>query len=161
MNELKHRWLQLSLRERGLVLGCGVLVIVSLCYYVLWLPWQQQASQWQRTIAREKTRWNGCCSRLRACANRAQPIQETSLSLSARVAQSAAAQNMNITRMQPQGERLAVTLEPGDFNALMLWLTQLEKRYSVRIVALEVAMRPDKPGWVTVNKLMLERSDGR
>lgn len=89
-----------------------------------------------------------------------QPIQEP-LSLSARVAQSAAAQNMNITRMQPQGERLAVTLEPGDFNALMLWITQLEKRYSVRIVALEVAMRPDKPGWVTVNKLMLERSDGR
>lgn len=162
MNELKHRWLQLSLRERGLVLGCGVLVIVSLCYYALWLPWQQQASQWQRTIAREQNTVEWMLQQApRLRQQETQPIQETSLSLSARVAQSAAAQNMNITRMQPQGERLAVMLEPGDFNALMLWITQLEKRYSVRIVALEVAMRPDKPGWVTVNKLMLERSDGR
>ena len=115
MNELKHRWLQLSLRERGLVLGCGVLVIVSLCYYALWLPWQQQASQWQRTIAREKNTVEWMLQQApRLRLQGAQPIEETSLSLSARVAQSAAAQNMNITRMQPQGERLAVTLEPGD-----------------------------------------------
>lgn len=160
MNELKRRWLQLSLREQGLVLGCGVWVIVSLCYSLLWLPWQQQVSQWQRTIAREKSTVEWMLQqapRLRQQGSR--PTVDTSQSLSATVAQSAAARKMNITRLQPQAERLAVTLEPSDFNTLMQWLTQLEQQHRVRIVALEVAMRPEQPGWVTINKLTLERHD--
>ncbi|TQI80027.1 general secretion pathway protein M [Serratia fonticola] len=162
MNELKRRWRQLSLREQGLVLGCCALVIVSLCYSLLWLPWQQQASQWQRTIAREKSTVEWMLQqapRLRQQGSR--PAVDISQSLSATVAQSAAARKMNITRLQPQGERLAVTLEPSDFNTLMQWLTQLEQQHRVRIVALEVAMRPEQPGWVTVNKLTLERHDER
>lgn len=162
MNELKRRWLQISSRERGLVLGCGVLLILCLCYYALWLPWQQQAEQWQRTIVREKgtVAWmTEQAPRLREQG--ARPVTGEPLSLSATVTRSAAAQGMNITRIQPQGERLAVTLEPSDFNQLMRWLTQLEQQYRVQIVALDVAAQSAKPGWVAVNKLMLERSDGR
>jgi general secretion pathway protein M len=162
MNELKRRWQQVSPRERWLVLGCGALLILCLCYYAFWLPWQQQAEQWQRTIAREKStvEWMAHqAPRLREQS--ARPAQEEPLSLSATVTRSAVAQGMNITRLQPQGERLAVTLEPSDFNQLMRWLTQLEKQYHVQIVAFEVAAQANKPGWVTVNKLTLERSDGR
>ncbi|MHA7846000.1 type II secretion system protein GspM [Serratia sp. D1N4] len=162
MNELKRRWQQVSPRERGLVVGCGVLIILSLCYYALWQPWQQQAEQWQRTIAREKStvEWmTQQAPRLREQGVR--QVQGEPLSLSATVTRSAAVKGMNITRLQPQGERLAVTLEPSDFNPLMQWLTQLEQQYQVRIVALEVTALVNKPGWVTVNKLTLERSDGR
>lgn len=162
MNELKRRWLQISPRERGLLLGCGVLLTLCLCYYALWQPWQQQAEQWQRTIAREQgtVAWMlQQAPRLRE--QTARPTPGESLSLSATVTRSAAAQGINITRLQPQGERLAVTLEPSDFNLLMQWLTQLEQQYRVRIVAFEVAVQANKPGWVTINKLMLERSDGR
>ncbi|MFC0228500.1 type II secretion system protein GspM [Serratia aquatilis] len=162
MNELKRRWLQFSPRERLLLLGCGVLMIVSLCYYTLWQPWQQRAEQWQRTIAREKgtVEWmTQQAPRLRQQTPR--PLQDESLSLSATVTRSATAQGIGIARIQPQGERLAVTLEAGDFNRLMLWLTQLEQQYRVRVVALDVAAQPGKPGWVAVNKLMLERRNGR
>ncbi|OMQ20037.1 type II secretion system protein GspM [Serratia oryzae] len=163
MNELKRRWLQISPRERRLVVGCGLLLILWLCYYALWLPWQQQTEQWQRTLAREKgtVEWMlQQAPRLREQGARPMP-QGESLSLSATVTRSAAVQGLNITRLQPQGERLAVTLEPSDFNLLMQWLTQLEQQYRVRIVAFEVAAQANKPGWVMVNKLMLERSDGR
>lgn len=163
MNELKRRWLQISPRERRLVVGCVLLLILWLCYYALWLPWQQQTEQWQRTLAREKgtVEWMlQQAPRLREQGARPMP-QGESLSLSATVTRSAAVQGLNITRLQPQGERLAVTLEPSDFNLLMQWLTQLEQQYRVRIVAFEVAAQANKPGWVMVNKLMLERSDGR
>ncbi|AHG18851.1 hypothetical protein Z042_03925 [Chania multitudinisentens RB-25] len=162
MNELKRRWLQISPRERGLVVGCGVLLIVSLCYYALWLPWQQQAEQWQRTIAREKGTVEWMLQQApRLQQQAARPMPEETLSLSATVTRSAAAQGINITRLQPQGERLALTLEPSDFNALMQWLTQLEQQQGIRIAAFEVAAQPRTPGWVVVNKLVLERHDGR
>ncbi|PVZ84716.1 type II secretion system protein M [Serratia sp. S1B] len=161
MNELKRRWLQLQPREQGLLLGCGALLIISLCYYALWLPWQKQTEQWQRTITREKStvEWmQQQAPRLRQPQTRSAP--DESLSLSAAVAQSAAAQNINISRLQPQGTGLAVTLEPSDFNQLMLWLSRLEQQYHVQIVALDVTAIANKPGWVTVNKLMLDRNNG-
>lgn len=162
MNELKRRWSQLNPRERALLLSCGVLMMMSLCYYALWQPWQQRAEQWQRTIAREKgtVEWmHQQAPRLRQQTPR--PVPDETLSLSATVTRSASAQGIGIARIQPQGERLAVTLEAGDFNRLMLWLTQLEQQHRVRVLALDVAAQPGKPGWVAVNKLMLERSDGR
>ncbi|WON76407.1 type II secretion system protein M [Serratia sp. UGAL515B_01] len=162
MNELKRRWLQISPRERGLLLGCGVLIVLSLCYYTLWQPWQQRAEQWQHTISREKdtVEWmSQQAPRLRQ--QTPPPVQGEPISLSATVTRSASAQGIIIARIQPQGERLAVTLEPSDFNRLMLWLTQLERQYRIRILAFDVAAKPEKPGWVAVNKLMLEHSDGR
>jgi general secretion pathway protein M len=161
MNELKQRWQQFSQRERGLMVGCGVLLMLCLGYYALWQPWQQQAAEWQRTIAREQNTvaWMAQqAPRLSQQTPRSTPVEARSLS--ATITSSAAAQSIQITRLQPQGERLAVTLEPNDFDALMQWLTQLEQQYSVHILAFEVVAQADKPGWVTVDKLVLEHSSG-
>jgi general secretion pathway protein M len=162
MNEFKRLWLRISPRERGLALGCGVLLIVSFCYYALWLPLQQQTEQWQRTVAREKNTVEWMSQQIPLLQLRKpQPIPGEEFNLSATVARSAVAQGINITHMHPQGERLAITLEPDDFNTLMNWLTQLEQQYRIHIVAFDVAAQPDKSGWVAVNKLILEQHDGR
>lgn len=64
-------------------------------------------------------------------------------------------------RLQPQGERLAITLVAGDFNRLMQWLTQLEQQYRVHIVALDVSAQENRPGGVNINSLVLEGKAGR
>lgn len=164
MSELQRRWRQISLRERVLLIGCGGLMLLSLCYYALWQPWQQQSAQRQRAIDREKQTVDWMqqqAPRLRQQGSRP-PLQKgESLSLSALTARSAAVQGLNITRLQPQGERLAVTLDNSDFNQLMRWLTDLEQNSGVKVFALEVTALPRTPGWVAVNKLTLERRDER
>lgn len=52
------------------------------------------------------------------------------------------------------GERLAVTLAPVEFNALMQWLTQLERRNRIRTVVFDVVAQGNQPGYVMVNRLV-------
>ncbi|EEQ2290606.1 type II secretion system protein M, partial [Escherichia coli] len=66
---------------------------------------------------------------------------------------------VSVTRLQPQGERLAVTLAPVEFNALMQWLTQLERRHRIRTMVFDVAAQGNPPGQVTVNRLVLSQDD--
>ncbi|HHT0304124.1 TPA: type II secretion system protein GspM [Raoultella planticola] len=162
MNKLKNRWYQMSLRERWLITGGSVLLILCMGYYTLWQPWQQQAEKWRNTIAREKNtvEWmQRQVPRLQAQVDNPQLGQP--LSLSATVASTSSAHGQTIIRLQPQGERLAITLVAGDFNRLMQWLTQLEQQYRVHIVALDVSAQENRPGGVNINSLVLEGKAGR
>lgn len=161
MNKLKGRWRQISSRERGLILGCSTLLILCMGYYVLWQPWIQQAVKWRNTITREKDTVEWMLQQApRLQMQKVRSQQGKSFSLSAMVARTSSAQGLTITRLQPHGEQLTVTLSPGEFNLLMQWLTQLEQQYHIRIVALDVAAQANKPGWITVNRLILERKEG-
>ncbi|MEG0868826.1 MAG: type II secretion system protein M [Hafnia sp.] len=158
MNKFKGRWQQISARERGLILGGSTLLILCMGYYMLWQPWIQQAQQWRNTIAREKDTVEWMLQQApRIQAQEPAPQQGKSFSLSAVAARSALEQGLTINRLQPHGEQLTVSLAPGDFNLLMHWLTQLELQYRIRIVALDVAAQVNKPGWITINRLILER----
>ena len=159
MNELKKRLQQLSSRERRLLTGGGGLLIVRLGYYALWNPWQLREEKWRNIIAREKNtvEWmKQQAPRLQIQKDSVQ--QDESLSLSATVAGSSSSYGVVITRLQPQGKHLSVTLAPGEFNHLMQWLTQLELQHHIHIVAFDVVAQDNKPGWVVVNRLILTRN---
>lgn len=160
MNELKKRLQQLSLRERGLVTGGIVLFIACLGYYAIWNPWQLREEKWWNIIAREKStvEWmKQQAPRLQTKKNRVK--KDESLSLSAIVAGSSSSYGVAITRLQPQGEQLIVTLAPCEFNLLMQWITQLELQHYIHIVAFDVTAQDNKAGWVTVNRLILTRNE--
>lgn len=162
MNKLKKRWYQMSRRERWFIAGGSVLVILCMGYYKLWRPWQQQAEKWRNTIAREKNtvEWmQRQVPRLQAQVDNSQ-LGEL-LNLSATVARTSSAHGQTIIRLQPQGERLTITLAAGDFNRLMQWLMQLEQQYRVHIVAFEVSAQENSPGEVKVNRLIIEGKAGR
>ncbi|VFS66160.1 General secretion pathway, M protein [Raoultella terrigena] len=65
-------------------------------------------------------------------------------------------QALAIVRLQPQGMRVNVTLEACTFQALMSWLDALG-RQGIHAASLAVTAHPQRPGWVTVNTLILER----
>lgn len=70
----------------------------------------------------------------------------------------AASHGLAVARLQPQGKRLQVTLQPCTFQALMAWLDAPAMR-GVNAVSLSVTGQPSRPGWVMVNHLLLERDD--
>ena len=52
----------------------------------------------------------------------------------------------------------ALTLQPCAFQALIDWLDAPAMR-GVNAISLSVTGQPSRPGWVTVNHLLLERDD--
>ncbi|MGM1331697.1 type II secretion system protein M, partial [Klebsiella michiganensis] len=50
------------------------------------------------------------------------------------------------------------TVQPADFQALMAWLDALGQA-GMTTATLAVTAVAQQPGWVTINTLVLERSD--
>lgn len=161
MNELRKRLQQISSREGRLLTGCVALLAVVFIYYGLWQPWLLREDKWRATAAREKStvEWMKQQAPNIKRQEPGMPQQGEPLSLSAAVASTSTAYGVSVSRLQPQGERLAVTLAPIEFNALMQWLTQLERRHRIRTVVFDVSAQSNQPGRVTVNRLLLSRDD--
>ncbi|WP_375055054.1 type II secretion system protein GspM [Zobellella sp. DQSA1] len=160
MKRLMERWGLMSMRERLLLATGGGMLLAWLCYALLWQPLQQQRERWQRAIAREQgtVEWMlEQAPQLRHAQGRAD--RPGTLSPTAAATQGAAELGVKVIRLQPQGDRLLVVLEPLDFNRLMLWIERVERQSGARVVTLGVTRQPDAGGRVRVNQLILERND--
>ncbi|TBL99331.1 type II secretion system protein M [Klebsiella oxytoca] len=159
MHNLMTLWQQRTRRERHLLLGMGVMLIIGLVYYALWQPWQSRETQWRQTLTREQAslQWmrqqTPLLQQLRQQKSPAAPQEPTTV-----IMREAARQGIAIVRLQPQGARLGLSVQPADFQALMAWLDALGQA-GMTTVTLTVAAVAQQPGRVTVTTLVLERSD--
>ncbi|HCM6214277.1 TPA: type II secretion system protein M [Klebsiella oxytoca] len=159
MHNLMTLWQQRTRRERHLLLGMGVMLIIGLVYYALWQPWQSRETQWRQTLTREQAslQWmrqqTPLLQQLRQQKSPAAPQEPTTV-----VIREAARHGIAIVRLQPQGARLGLSVQPADFQALMAWLDALGQA-GMTTVTLTVAAVAQQPGRVTVTTLVLERSD--
>ncbi|CAA0159083.1 type II secretion system protein GspM [Klebsiella oxytoca] len=159
MHNLMTLWQQRTRRERHLLLGMGVMLIIGLVYYALWQPWQSRETQWRQTLTREQAslQWmrqqTPLLQQLRQQKSPAAPQEPSTV-----IMREAARHGIAIVRLQPQGARLGISVQPADFQALMAWLDALGQ-VGMTTVTLTVAAVAQQPGRVTVTTLVLERSD--
>ena len=159
MHNLMTLWQQRTRRERHLLLGMGVMLIIGLVYYALWQPWQSRETQWRQTLTREQAslQWmrqqTPLLQQLRQQKSPAAPQEPSTV-----IMREAARHGIAIVRLQPQGARLGLSVQPADFQALMTWLDALGQA-GMTTVTLTVAAVAQQPGRVTVTTLVLERSD--
>lgn len=159
MHNLMTLWQQRTRRERHLLLGMGVMLIIGLVYYALWQPWQSRETQWRQTLTREQVslQWmrqqTPLLQQLRQQKSPAAPQEPSTV-----IMREAARHGIAIVRLQPQGARLGLSVQPADFQALMAWLDALGQA-GMTTVTLTVAAVAQQPGRVTVTTLVLERSD--
>lgn len=159
MHNLMTLWQQRTRRERHLLLGMGVMLIIGLVYYALWQPWQSRETQWRQTLTREQAslQWmrqqTPLLQQLRQQKSPAAPQEPTTV-----IMREAARHGIAIVRLQPQGARLGLSVQPADFQALMAWLDALGQA-GMTTVTLTVAAVAQQPGRVTVTTLVLERND--
>ncbi len=159
MHNLMTLWQQRTRRERHLLLGMGVMLIIGLVYYALWQPWQSRETQWRQTLTREQAslQWmrqqTPLLQQLRQQKSPAAPQEPTTV-----IMREAARHGIAIVRLQPQGARLGLSVQPADFQALMAWLDALGQA-GMTTVTLTVAAVAQQPGRVTVTTLVLECSD--
>ena len=159
MPDLLALWQQRTRREQHLLLGMGVMLLIGLVYYALWQPWQNREAQWRQTLAREQANLQWMRQQtplLRQLSQQKPPMAQEEPSTV--IMREAARHGITIVRLQPQGARLSLTVQPADFQSLMLWLDALGQS-GMTTATLAVSAVAQQPGWVTVNALVLERSD--
>ncbi len=155
------RWRALSPRDRWLLIGGGVGVLLVL-YLSLWLPMQRELSRLRTAVPQEKAQ---------LAQMRVQAMEINQLRASGRVPlaggnllvnleQSATTNGIRgrIVRMEPEGTGGArLSLEGVNFNALIGWLASLQDQGGVRI---EKAIFEAQPSPGTVNARLTLRSGG-
>lgn len=157
-------WAGLANRERLLVGLAGGTVLLALLYLLVWEPFAQgradlasrvQAHQkdltWMQQSATE-------LARLRA-STRTQTVRDRQRSLLAIIDSSAKQTGLRkvIQRMEPVGKDGAkLWLENADFDRLMGWLGELQRRFGIRVTRASFD-RQDSPGRVDA-RLSLQRS---
>lgn len=152
-------WRQRTPSEQRLLLGLTGLLAACAFWYGLWQPLASPrgavaANPGER--AGQPALDDGAGSAPAA----AQPAARAGgkEALTALVMREAASHGLTVVRLQPQGKRLQITLQPCAFQALIDWLDAPAMR-GVNAISLSVTGQPSRPGWVTVNHLLLERDD--
>jgi general secretion pathway protein M len=159
MDKLKQYYQQLSEREQRLVLISGGLLVLALLYWAVWAPLTQGLAAQKKALdnQQELLVW------VQQNANRALQLQGSTGqtvkftgSLAQTVNQMAGRLNINITRMQPQGEELQVWVDQVAFNDVLSWLQSMENA-GIRIMDLDVA-ESNAPGQVKIRRLKLAKA---
>ncbi|WP_108649065.1 type II secretion system protein GspM [Dongshaea marina] len=153
---LMQQWNQLNSREKKLVSWAGVAIVICILYWGIWQPLntsvvnsKNQLAGAEQTLQWIKEQGNKLAS-YRA-SNSIQPIPRGSLESA--VDRSARNHQIQITRIQPQKDRVDVWIENVSFNQLLGWLSMLHQRgVTVRLLDLS---KTSEPGYVKVRRLQL------
>lgn len=155
MQAVKQWFLQLTERERILVVAASLVTLLVLFYYLLWSPLNQALESQSAGLENDRKLlvW------VQEQASRAQMLKSSgqintfSGSLTQLVNQTTRSANISVSRLQPQDEELQVWIDQVPFNALMSWLADLEQR-GVVILQSDFS-ETNEDGFVQVRRLQL------
>ncbi|OUR61825.1 general secretion pathway protein GspM [Colwellia sp. 39_35_sub15_T18] len=157
-SSIKQWWQQLNVREQRLVLALGSAVMVLLLYTLLWQPLNTNLANTEKKLVSRQAllTWvDENVARYQAIKPNGSG-KKTSASLSSIINRTANQYQLNITRMQPQGESLQVWLDTAPFTQLLFWLEHLANNEGLQVQAIDLASS-DKAGEVRVRRLQLTK----
>lgn len=155
---VKTWWQGLQLREQRLVIALSIAVLVIALYSIVWQPLSDSVeSKTKRLESRQAllTWVNDNTARYKQLQSATGQKPSTG-SLSSIINRTANAQQLTITRMQPQGEELQVWLDSAPFTQLLFWLEHLANVEGLQVDAIDLA-KGDTSGEVRVRRLQLSK----
>ncbi|MFN3586772.1 MAG: type II secretion system protein M [Moraxellaceae bacterium] len=136
---LRQRWQQLESREQRALQALGVVLLLVVLVFGLWLPSHRAAARVQQSY--ENSRQLLLWMQDNAGQVRRAPAAGGSVLGTANVL--AGSSGLALTRVEPQGDDgVRVWIERADFNAVAGWLAQLVAQ-GVRIDEAQVERRPE------------------
>jgi general secretion pathway protein M len=143
---------RLSGRERALILVGLPLVLIFAGYRLGWQPLEDLRAARGAEIAG----YRFIAEAVAEVGPRPAALEddEEEPPFAARVTQSAEAAGLALSRLEPEDERLRVTVEDAPFASVVLWIADLEGERNVTLAAIELDRRI-APGTVSA-RLLLE-----
>lgn len=155
---MKTWWQQLNMREQRLVMAMSAVIGVFVLYGLIWQPLNESIATTKTKVERQQAllAWVEESTQLYQQAKR-NGGKSTGASLSSIVNRTSRANNITITRMQPQGDDLQVWIDEISFNQLLSWLEQLATRDNLQVKNIDLSLA-DQQGVVRVRRLQLGKS---
>ncbi len=152
---LKTWFHQLESRERILVVTAVIITLILILYFLIFSPLNSALNENRKALEndRELVNWLQEQSLRARLLNDSSEGARISGPLTQVVNQTTRGSNIAISRLQPIGENLQVSIEAVSFNDLLVWLDRLEKR-GVTILQSDI-VDTDDSGIVQVRRLQL------
>ncbi|MFT6193286.1 MAG: general secretion pathway protein M [Cognaticolwellia sp.] len=155
---MKAWWQKLNIREQRLVSVMSVLMSIFILYGLIWQPLTENIEKTTLKLERQQ-------ALLIWVAENTQRYQQakgnaranSGVSLSSIVNRTSRANNITITRIQPQGDDLQVWIDEISFNQLLTWLEQLAISDGLQVKNIDLSSA-DQQGMVRVRRLQLGKS---
>ncbi|RTR25980.1 type II secretion system protein M [Shewanella atlantica] len=158
MENLKAWWNGLILREQQLVGTCAVVLVIGIFYWGIWTPISNAEVDAERRLQAQESTLNF----VKQTANKIEGLKQSGTqskfkgSLSAAVNQSAGAFGLEITRMQPQGNKIQLWMDDVPFDSLLGYLNELVQEKGLSLDSIDLA-ESDVPGLVRVRRIQLSQ----
>ncbi|QYK01231.1 type II secretion system protein M [Shewanella psychrotolerans] len=158
MDNIKTWWNGLILREQQLVGACAVVLVIGIFYWGIWTPISDAESDALQSLTAQKS----TLSYVKQTANKIAGLKQSGVqkgfsgSLSTAVTQSAKGYGLEITRMQPQGNKIQVWMDEVPFDSLLGYLSDLVQQKGLSLDNIDLA-QSDTPGFVKVRRIQLSQ----
>ncbi|TKB46684.1 type II secretion system protein GspM [Thalassotalea mangrovi] len=151
-------WQGLNAREQKMVGGCTLVLVLALFWFALWQPLNESVNRSQVKAQQQEQllRWVHENVAKYEELKRQGGNRGSSGSLSAVVNRTAKRYQIDIARMQPQGDDLQVWIDQVAFNDLIHFLEQIQQREGLVIQAIDI-VSGDEQGTVKVRRLQVGR----
>ncbi|MGZ9896815.1 type II secretion system protein M [Shewanella gaetbuli] len=158
MENLRIWWQGLQLREQQLVGSCGIFVVIGILYWGIWSP----ISAAQEEAERNYNSAQQTLSYVKTTANKIAGLKSSGSapkargSLSSIVNQTAGQYSLEITRMQPQGNKIQLWMDDVPFDALLSYLHDLVVQKGLTLESVDLS-ESDTVGFVNVRRIQLSQ----
>lgn len=156
---MKEYWLQLNIREQRLVIAMVSVVTFFILYSAIWAPLNSNIEAATKKVERQEkllTWVQENTSRYKSAAS-AGGARKGNSSLSSVVNKTASRNEIQIARMQPQGDSIQVWIDEVPFDNLLTWLAYLSSKEGIGIKAIDIT-HAEQTGVVKIRRLQLGRS---
>jgi general secretion pathway protein M len=155
---MKAWWQQLNTREQRLVSVMSVLMSIFILYGLIWQPLAENIEKTTLKLERQQALLTWVAENTQRYQQAKRNARANSgASLSSIVNRTSSANNITITRMQPQGDDLQVWIDEISFNQLLTWLEQLAISDGLQVKNIDLSSA-DLQGMVRVRRLQLGKS---
>lgn len=155
---MKSWWQQLNTREQRLVSVMSVLISIFILYGLIWQPLTENIEKTTLKLERQQALLTWVTENTQRYQQAKRNARASSdASLSSIVNRTSSANNITITRMQPQGDDLQVWIDEISFNQLLTWLEQLAISDGLQVKNIDLSSA-DQQGMVRVRRLQLGKS---
>jgi general secretion pathway protein M len=158
MDNLRIWWQGLAQREQQLVSVAGFFLVIGVFYWGIWSP----ISEAQKNAEADHNAALKTLNFVKQSANKLVGLQQAgatataSGSLSALVNQGASQFGLEITRMQPQGDKVQLWMDDVPFDALLSYLHHLVNDKGLSLDSVDLA-ESDISGLVKVRRIQLSQ----
>ncbi|NKC20113.1 MULTISPECIES: type II secretion system protein M [Pseudoalteromonas] len=149
-------WRGLKEQEQKLLIVAGVIFVVFVLIMGIFKPLNQAVSDAEAKLKRnhELVNWVGQSVNKLKTSSPAQVISGGNISQI--VNNTRGRFQIDISKMQPSGESLRLTIDDVEFNKLVAWIDELTNKHGVKVENLDLT-QGNLPGFVRVSRLVLEK----